>query len=181
MAIVHRITGDHAGALAAGRQAFDLAVALGDSALQRLASYTLGQVYWAIGDFGRAVELLRWSVEEADRDSGTPSTDMRILSRAWLALPLSALGAFAEGRRHGQEALRLATLAGRGITPSVAHGCLGLLYLVQGDLEHAIGVLEQGLVLCHTSGNRDFLRMIMASLGSYHLKNRGLKAHALER
>jgi len=165
MAIVHRITGDHAGALAAGRQAFDLAVALGDSALQRLASYTLGQVYWAIGDFGRAVELLRWSVEEADRDSGTPSTDMRILSRAWLALPLSALGAFAEGRRHGQEALRLATLAGRGITPSVAHGCLGLLYLVQGDLEPAIGVLEQGLVLCHTSGNRDFLRMIMASLG----------------
>jgi class 3 adenylate cyclase/tetratricopeptide (TPR) repeat protein len=165
MAIVHRITGDHDGALAAGRQALDLAVALGDSALQMLASYTLGQVYWAIGDFGRAVELLRWSVEEADRDAGTPSTDMRILSRTWLALPLSALGAFAEGRRHGQEALRLATLAGRGITPSVAHGCLGLLYLVQGDLEHAIGVLEQGLALCHASGNQDFLRMIVASLG----------------
>jgi class 3 adenylate cyclase/tetratricopeptide (TPR) repeat protein len=165
MAIVRRITGDHDGALAAGRQALDLAVALGDSALQMLASYALGQVYWAIGDFGRAVELLRWSVEEADRDAGTPSTDMRILSRTWLALPLSALGAFAEGRRHGQEALRLATLAGRGITPSVAHGCLGLLYLVQGDLEHAIGMLEQGLALCHASGNRDFLRMIVASLG----------------
>jgi class 3 adenylate cyclase/tetratricopeptide (TPR) repeat protein len=165
MAIVRRITGDHDGALAAGRQALDLAVALGDSALQMLASYALGQVYWAIGDFGRAVELLRWSVEEADRDAGTPSTDMRILSRTWLALPLSALGAFAEGRRHGQEALQLATLAGRGITPSVAHGCLGLLYLVQGDLEHAIGMLEQGLALCHASGNRDFLRMIVASLG----------------
>src|SRR5439155_23306652 len=85
---------------------------------------------------------------------------------AWLGLPLSALGAFTEGRRHGQEALRLATLAGRGITPSVAHGCLGLLYLAQGDLEQAIRVLEQGLALCHASGNRDFLRMIVASLGS---------------
>ena len=165
MAIVRRVTGDYEGALTAGQQAVDLAVALGESALQVLASYTLGQTYYAIGDLGRAAALLQWSVEAADRDSSTPSTDMRIMSRAWLALPLSALGAFAEGRRHGQEALRLATLAGRGITPSVAHGCLGLLYLAQGDLEHAIGVLEQGLALCRTSGNRDFLRMIVASLG----------------
>jgi tetratricopeptide (TPR) repeat protein len=165
MAIVLRITGDHAGALAAGEQALALAVELGERALQVFASYTLGQACQAIGDFGRAAELLRWSVEAADRDAGTPGTDMRILSRAWLALPLSALGAFAEGRRHGQEALRLATLAGRGITPSVAHGCLGLLYLAQGDLEHAIGVFEQGLALCHASGNRDFWRMIVASLG----------------
>jgi hypothetical protein len=55
---------------------------------------------------------------------------------------LSVLGAFAEGRRHGEEALRLATLEGRGQTSIVAHGCLGLLYLAQGDLEHAIGSLR---------------------------------------
>jgi tetratricopeptide (TPR) repeat protein len=165
MAIVLRITGDHDGARAAGEQALALAVELGESALQMFASYTLGQACQAIGDFGRAAELLRWSVEAADRDAGTPRTDMQILSRAWLALPLSALGAFTEGRRHGQEALRLATLAGRGITPSVAHGCLGLLYLAHGDLEQASGVLEQGLALCHASGNRDFWRMIVASLG----------------
>jgi len=165
MAIVRRVTGDHEGALTAGQQAVELAVELDESALQMLASYSLGQAYYAIGDFGRAAELLQWSVEAADRDAGTPSTDMRIMSRAWLALPLSALGAFAEGRCHGQEALRLATLAGRGITPSVAHGCLGLLYLAQGDLDHAIRVFDQGLALCRTSGNRDFLRMIVASLG----------------
>ena len=67
---------------------------------------------------------------------------------------MSALGAFAEGRRHGEEALRLATLAGRGDTPIIAHGCLGHLYLAQGDLEHAIRVLEQGLALCRASGDR---------------------------
>src|SRR5205823_6543862 len=97
MAMVRRITGDHDGALAAGRQALELAVALGDSALQVRASYTLGIASYAIGDCGRAAELLRQSVEAADRESGTPSTDVRILSRAWLALTLSALGAFAEG------------------------------------------------------------------------------------
>ena len=68
---------------------------------------------------------------------------------------MSTLGAFAEGRRHGEEALRLATLAGRGVTPIIVHGCLGDLYLAQGDLEHAIRVLEQGLALCRASGNRN--------------------------
>jgi tetratricopeptide (TPR) repeat protein len=48
----------------------------------------------------------------------------------------------------------------------VAHGSLGHLYLAQGDLEHAIRVLEQGLALCRASGNRADLRSIAAGLGS---------------
>ena len=66
-----------------------------------LASYNLGQAYVAIGDFGQAAELLRRNVEAADRESGTPSIDLRIGSRAWLARILGALGDFAEGQRHG--------------------------------------------------------------------------------
>ena len=180
MAQVRRVTGDLDGAMAAGQQALELAAALGDSALQVQASYYLGQVYHAIGDFGRAAELLRWNVEAADRESGTPRTDWRIQSRAWLARTLSALGAFAEGRRHGEEALRLATLEGRGTTPIIAHGCLGHLYLAQGDLEHAIRVLEQGLALCRASGNRPWLRVTAAGLGyAYALQGRLAEGHAL--
>jgi class 3 adenylate cyclase/tetratricopeptide (TPR) repeat protein len=160
------LTGDSDGAIVAGQRALALAAALGESDLQVQASFTLGQVYWNIGDFVRAAELLRRNMEATDRGSGTPSTDVRIQSRVWLARTLSDLGAFAEGRRHGEEALRLATLAGRGITPIVAHGCLGTLYLAQGDLEPAIRVLEQGLALCRASGYRGgFLRPIVASLG----------------
>jgi tetratricopeptide (TPR) repeat protein len=163
-----RITGDPDGALAAGQQALALAAALGDSALQVQvqASYTLGQVYFAIGDFGRAAELLRQVGEAADRASGTPRSEWWVRSRAWLVWPLSALGEFAEGRRHGEEALHLATLAGRGQTPVAAHGCLGHLYLAQGDLEPAIRVLEPGLALCRASGNRVWLPGMAAGLGS---------------
>jgi tetratricopeptide (TPR) repeat protein len=166
MASALRVTGDHDGDEAAGRQALVLAIALGDSALQGQASFTLGRAYQAIGDFGRAAELLRWNVEAADRESGRLSPDVRIESQAWLARTLSALGAFAEGRRHGEEALRLATMEGRGLAPIVAHGGLGQLYLAQGDLEHAIRVLEPGLALCRASGNRNWLRVIAAGLGS---------------
>ena len=48
----------------------------------------------------------------------------------------------------------------------MAHGSLGELYLIQGDLEHAILVFEQGLALCRASGNGTWLRGIAADLGS---------------
>jgi tetratricopeptide (TPR) repeat protein len=162
---VRRTTGDLDGAMAACRQALDLAVEVDDGALQRLASRYLGLVYNAIGDFGQAAELLRQNVEAGDPEPGTYSTDVWLQSQAWLARILGALGAFTEGRRRGEEALRLATLEGHGATPIIAHGCLGLLYLAQGDLEHSIQVLEPGLALCRASGNRAWLRTIGAGLG----------------
>jgi tetratricopeptide (TPR) repeat protein len=109
MAHVRRIMGDSDGAITAGQQALTLAVELGESALQEQACHTLGQAYWSMGDFIRAAELLRRNVEAADWESGTPSTDVRIQFQSWLARTLSPLGAFAEGQRHGEEALRLAT------------------------------------------------------------------------
>jgi tetratricopeptide (TPR) repeat protein len=181
MTNVCRLTGDPDGAIAAGQQALELATALGDNALQVYASHVLGQAYSTIGDFGRAAELLRRKVEAADRESGRPSTDVRIESQAWLTQILSALGAFAEGRRHGEEALRLATLEGRGNTPIIAHASLGELSLTQGDLEHAIQVLEPGLALCRASGYRGgALGVIAAGLGyTYALQGRLAEGRAL--
>jgi class 3 adenylate cyclase/tetratricopeptide (TPR) repeat protein len=167
MVVARVATGDSAGAMTAGQQALALAGELGDHALQGQAALRLGNISYARGDFGRAAELLRESVEAADRASGTPSTDVRIRAQAWLALTLSALGAFAEGRRHGEEALRRATLEGRGSAPIMAHACLGLLYLAQGDLAPGIRVLNQGLALCRASGNQGaWVPAIMAGLGS---------------
>jgi tetratricopeptide (TPR) repeat protein len=182
MANVLRRMGDHDSALVAGRQALELAVERGESALQVYASHILGQAYAAIGDFGQAAVLWRRNVEAADREVGTSRTvlHLRIHARAWLARTLSVLGEFAEGRCHGEEALRLAMLEGRGDTPIVAHSCLGLLYLTQGDLEHTIRVLEQGIVLCRASGNRDWLQGITMGLGhAYALQGQRVEGRAL--
>jgi class 3 adenylate cyclase/tetratricopeptide (TPR) repeat protein len=160
-----RIKGDLDSALAVGQQAFALAAALGESTVQVQAAYDLALVYYALGDFGQAAELWRRTMEAADRVSGTPSTDLRIRAQTWLARTLGQLGAFAEGRHHGEAALRLATREGRGDTPIAAHRSLGLLYLAQGDLEHARRVLESGLALCRASGHRNVLPVIAAGLG----------------
>ena len=146
-AYVLRLTGDLDDAIAVGQQALALAAALGDGAVQLQAAYRLGQVYWALGDVGRATALFRQNVEAVDRASGTRTTAMRIQSQAWLAWTLGTLGAFAEGRRHGEEALRRATRESRGLTQVIAHGCLGFLCLTQGALDHAMREFDQGLAL----------------------------------
>jgi class 3 adenylate cyclase/tetratricopeptide (TPR) repeat protein len=180
LASEHLETGDLNGAIAAGQQALALATALGESALQVQASYSLGRAYRAIGDFGQSAALLRQTMEAADQESGTSSIELRLRSRASLAITLSALGALAEGQRHGEEALRLAVLEGRGSTPIMAHSALGHVYLNQGELEHAIRVLEQGLALCRASGNRDWLRFIVSDLGyASALQGRLAEGHAL--
>jgi class 3 adenylate cyclase/tetratricopeptide (TPR) repeat protein len=180
MALVRRITGDLDGAIAASRQALDLATALGDRALQVEAVHHLGMAYHCIGDFSRAAELLRRNVEAADGQSGTPSRNVRLLSQAFLALTLGTLGVFAESRRCGEEALRLATLEGRGATPTLVHAFLSQLYLDQGDLEPAIRISDQGLALARASGNRNVLPRIVAGLGyAYVLQGRIAEGRAL--
>ena len=167
MVTVRMIVGDVDGALAAGREALELAARLGDPALHVHASYRLGQVYARIGDYRRAAEVLRGNVAALARS--TPG-DMRlwcIKSQAWLAQVLSILGEFAEGRRHGEEALRLAMIDGQWQrdAPIVARARLGCLYLAQGDLEAAIRVFEEGLALCRATGQRASLGAIAGGLG----------------
>jgi len=180
MAQALQVTGDKDGAMAAGQEALELAAALGDRALQCQASHRLGQACYGIGAYGRAAELLRWSVAAADRGAGTPSITARIDARAALVVTLSDLGAFVEGRRYGEETLRLAMREGRGETPAKIRSRLGRLYLAQGDLEHAIEVLEQGLAICRATGDWDLLRPTVASLGyAYALHGRLAEGCAL--
>src|SRR5262249_12155924 len=67
--------------------------------------------------------------------------------------------------RHGEEALHLATLEGRGAIPFIVHAILSRLYLAQGNLEYAIRLCDQGLALSRASGNRNMLPVLLAGLG----------------
>jgi class 3 adenylate cyclase/tetratricopeptide (TPR) repeat protein len=174
LAIAHRMEGDLGDAMAAGQQALAMAAELGDDALRISAAHRLGQVYYGRGEFRRAAELLRQTVAALTPDMPAPEPYYRITSRAWLALTLGAMGAFAEGRRHGEEALCFALTDHQSDATIVAHGCLGLLSLEQGHMEGAMQVLAQGLSLCRASGHRDWSISIAAGLGyAYALTGQG--------
>jgi tetratricopeptide (TPR) repeat protein len=164
-ASVRRGAGDPDGAIAAGQQALAIATGLGDRALQARASLHLGQAYVGISDFAQAAALLRRTVKILGEESGAGDPELRPHAQAWLARTLSYLGEFAEGRHHGEEALRLVRVESRRVVPIIAHGCLGILYLAQGDLEAAIQVFEQGLALCRAAGSRDWSNPIASGLG----------------
>ena len=158
-----RMTADHMGAIATGQQALEIAANLSDRTMQVAAAHRLAQPYFAIGDFGQAAVLLRQNVVALEAGVPDPRLGYGVQSRAWLALVMSFLGEFAKDRPHGEEALHLA-VEGQGSAP-IAHGCLGLLYLTKGDLEHAIWVLDQGLAHCRATDNKDWSRWITAGLG----------------
>jgi tetratricopeptide (TPR) repeat protein len=159
-----RMLADHEGAIRVGQQALALAAALGDRVVQVAAAHRLAQAYFAIGDVGQAAALLRQNVEALEAGVPDPRRLYNVMSRAWLGLVLGVLGDFAQGRRHGEEALRL-SLGEHGPNKAISHGCLGLLYLTQGDLEQAMQVLTRGLAICRASDNRDWSRQIAAGLG----------------
>jgi tetratricopeptide (TPR) repeat protein len=180
MAHVCRGAGDPDGSIAAGQQALAISTELGDRALQARASFHLGQAYVGISDFGQGAALLRQSVEALGEESWIDDPQLRPHAQAWLARTLSYLGEFAEGRRYGEEALRLAMVEGLRGVAIIAHGCLGILYLAQGDLEATIRVFEQGLALCRAAGNRDWSNPIASGLGcAYALSGRSAEGLAL--
>jgi class 3 adenylate cyclase/tetratricopeptide (TPR) repeat protein len=145
-----RNTGDHAGALAAGRQACALAAGLLDRDLQFEASYRLAQAHFAVGDFARSVDLLQQIVDTL-RGGGIPEEGSRLSRylaawpRAWLALGLATLGRFTEALVHGEEAVRIADAADHPHSVIEARAALGRIHLDKRELERAIALFESGL------------------------------------
>jgi tetratricopeptide (TPR) repeat protein len=167
MVTVRRIVGDFDGAMAAGREALELAVTLGDPVLHVDASYRLGQAYASMGDYTRAAEVLRGNVAALARSTPGYMRDCCVRSQAWLAQVLSLRGGFAEGRRHGYEALRLVMgdEQWHGDAPVAVGARLGKVYLAQGDMEAAIRVFEEGIALCRATGQRASLGPVAGGLG----------------
>jgi hypothetical protein len=104
------------------------------SSSRRPLSYRLAGAFHSVGDLGQTAELLRRNVETLTLDPPGRVRELAISSRAWLGRVLSERGEFLEGRRHGEEALRLAMEEGRGYIQLIAYGSLGKLYLNKGEL-----------------------------------------------
>ncbi len=147
-----RQTGDYQQALESGQRALAIAARLGDLALQVTANYYLGQHYYVLGEYGRAIGFFRDNVESLHGDrvrkrfgmAGLPS----VFNRAWLAWSLAELGQFAEGIACGEQGIRIAEAADHPFSLAQACGGVGTLSLVKGDLHRAVPVLERGLSLC---------------------------------
>src|SRR5262249_685765 len=138
-------------------------------ALQVMAQHYLGVAYYVLGDYRRAMGLLRGNVESLVGDllrerfglSALPS----VLSRAWLARSLAELAAFPQGTARAAEAVRMAEAVDHPLSLIYAYLSVGFLTLRQRDLYKAIRVLEHGLELCRISNILFWFPETAAALG----------------
>jgi tetratricopeptide (TPR) repeat protein len=173
--------GDYHGAAESGQHALAVAETFGDFALQVMTSHSLGGAYHLLGDYHRAMGLLRRNVESLAGDlirerfgmAGLPA----VISRAWLVRCLAELGAFPEGIVHGEEAVRIAEAVDHPHSLIHAYLGVGFLSLRQRDLSRAIPVLERCLELHRMSNILFWFSETAAALGcAYALAGRVAEA-----
>jgi tetratricopeptide (TPR) repeat protein len=103
-----------------------------------------------------------------------------VASRWILVLALAELGEFTEGIAYGQEAVRIAEPTGHLTTLLHAYNCLSFVYLLKGDLQQAIPVLDCGLALCQAGDVPIWPPVFATALGAaYMLSGRLVEALAL--
>ena len=137
--------------------------------LRVLAEYTLGQAYYAAGEFDSAVEVLgrlcrRLAKAHALIRFGTPGTT-RVMGLSMLAIAEASLGDFHEAHVHVQEAEDASNQTKR-VYDRIATGyAKGLTTLYQGHAAEAIVVLTGTLELCDLNEIRIFVPVVGGQLG----------------
>jgi class 3 adenylate cyclase/tetratricopeptide (TPR) repeat protein len=115
-----------------------------------LTNFRLGQAHHSLGQYSRAIDSLRKNLDLVSSDLLHDSIGMAglpaVFSRVWLALCLAERGEFVEGLAIGEEALRIAETGDPGYSLALGRAGLGNVCVAKGDFDHAIAVLERGML-----------------------------------
>jgi tetratricopeptide (TPR) repeat protein len=167
-------------AIAYGRRSLDLSESSGDIFHQARTNGMLGTVYFFLGDYRRAIDVLRRSLAALEGELRHTRIGMIVASvrtRYWLAYCLAQLGEFADGMAYNAQAARIAEEADHLSSAIFAQLGQGLLALLQGNLQHAIPLFERGLARSRDADIRLWLPGFTPNLGlAYTLSGRVAEA-----
>ena len=160
---------DYRRSVTEGIRALALADGLEDAVLRAQLGYRLGASYHMLGDFPRAIAILRDAVtlsagEHLYARPGA-ATLPSVIARVWLALSQAETGSFAESLAMADEAMQIATAADHPFSLSFACWALGQVSLRRGDLERATSALAQGREIGRVWGIVNLFLTCGAALG----------------
>ena len=141
-----------------------------DNTATVVAHYYLGAAYNKMGNYLEAIEVLGRGMRQIGAESkherfGTAAV-LSVICRSHLVQCLAATGNFADGIFYGDESIHIAEEAAHPVSLIYAHCSLGVLYLLQGQLDKAIAALARSLELCHTANVPVYLPFVASRLGA---------------
>jgi len=143
--------GNYQRALEAGQLAIDIGEALGNRPLILEMDFRLGQVYAALGQYGRALTLLDHRAQlgesEALRDPLSPPFPLSLHAKEWMGYCMARTGDFAVGIPLLEGTIPLAEESGQPFALAAVYYSLCELYVRQGLMDKATPVLERAFAL----------------------------------
>jgi tetratricopeptide (TPR) repeat protein len=156
-------------AIEKAQRALEISSSSGNFALQVQANHFLASAYHYLGDYDRALKQFRRNLNTLVGDLIYERFGLAFLpsvgTRYQLVLLLSDRGDFREAANHGDEAVRIAETANHPFSVSTAYYAVGHLYISQGAIDQAIGLLERNLEFCRLWNLHQNLQRVAAALG----------------
>ncbi len=164
------LAGDPEHAIQIGQRALGLGVVQADLAYSTVTNYYLGAAYNKTGQYELAVEALRRGIKNIGADHryerfGTAAV-LSVICRSHLVQCLAAMGRFAEGGELGSEGIQIGEEADHATSLIHMLCSAGMLYLLKGDFNQAIPLLERSFALCRSANIPVYVPFTASRLGS---------------
>jgi tetratricopeptide (TPR) repeat protein len=178
---LHWAEGRNQKAILLGEKALTLAKKVEDISYQISTMLHMGIFYFTIGKYHKQIELhqhvsRRLSGADAFQRYGLASFPSA-WSRSHSVFGMAELGQFDETDKIGREALAIAEAVKNNFTLVITNSFIGTAYLIQGQLDLALPLLEKGHDLCRRAKIPFMYPFVSGSLGSaYLLNNEPLRA-----
>ena len=156
-------------AIASGREALRHATESDHIDLQISARYFLGAAHHSIGRYKDAADVFLKAItliaNRRHEHFGTTGS-LYVICRAWLARCLAQLGDLTEAMPFADESVKTAVEYGQQYSLGYAYYGAGVLWLIKGDYNEAVDVLERGLRVCETSDLPVHYPLVASCLGT---------------
>jgi class 3 adenylate cyclase/tetratricopeptide (TPR) repeat protein len=164
------LVGDPERAIEIGQRTLTLAGTSENPSLNAVTRYYLGAAYNKTGQYNEAIGVLQRgmrSVNGAFRHErfGTALV-LSVICRSHLVQCLAAIGCFNEGVLHGEEGVRIAEEVNHPASLVHMNCSLGILFLLRGELEKSIEILERSLSICHSANVPVYVPYVASRLGA---------------
>jgi class 3 adenylate cyclase/tetratricopeptide (TPR) repeat protein len=152
-------------AVESAQRALGIAQALGDGALEAVATQRLGQAYASLGQYRQAVEAFERHVQAGAGERAGGAALRTAAPLAWMAWCLAYLGDLAEATTRAEKARELAEAAQHDLLMAMAYSGVGRPHLIRGNLPAAVSWLGRSVEICRRANLAPLFLLVACDLG----------------